>query len=322
MNRILRMIVTVSMLAGGLGMAPLAVAGASSHVVAVWTEPQAGYGFIDSAISAAHRRIDLSMYELTDPAIVAALIAAERRGVAVRVVLDKAYSGGYENQGAYAQLSAAHVDVRWAPASTIYHAKYMVIDEARAYVGTGNFTSQWYSSTRDFWVEDTAPADVAAIERVFGADVSGRAVSVANTSSLVWSPGAEGYLQALIGRAHHTLAIENEEMYSYGIEDALVAAAQRGVNVTVVMTQNSRDSSDLSYLSRHGVHVHLIAASGLYIHAKVICVDCSGSRGTVYIGSQNFSTASLDYNRELGLVTTAPAVVRAVASAVASDARR
>ena len=295
---------------------------AGARLVAEWTEPQAGYGFIDAAIARAHHSVDLSMYELNDPTIIASLVAAQHRGVRVRVVLDRAYHGGYENQNADAALARGGVLVRWAPASTIYHAKYMVVDDARAYVGTGNFTSQWYATTRDFWVEDTSPADVRAIERVFAADVSDRPVHVTNTASLVWSPGAEADLEALIGRAHHSLLIETEEMYSYGIEDTLVAAAQRGVSVTVVMTHSSYDASDLAYLVRHGVRVHETPTTGLYIHAKVICVDCAGGRGTVFVGSQNFSTASLDYNRELGVITNDPLVVRAIEATVRGDARR
>ncbi|MGC8509951.1 MAG: phospholipase D-like domain-containing protein [Acidimicrobiales bacterium] len=295
---------------------------AGARVVAVWTEPRAGYGFVDAAIAGARHSIDLSMYELTDPTIIAGLETAQRRGVRVRVILDRAYHGGDENQDAYAALSHGGVTVRWAPATTIYHAKYMVVDSARAYVGTGNFTSQWYTTTRDFWVEDTSPADVRAIERVFTADVTGRLVRVTNTASLVWSPGAEGYLEGLINRAHHSLLIETEEMYSYGIEDALVVAAQRGVRVTLVMTRSTSDASDLAYLASHGVHVVEVPTSRLYIHAKVICVDCIGGRGTAFVGSQNFSTASLDYNRELGVVTNDPLVVRAIDTTVRTDARR
>ncbi len=38
-------------------------------------------------------------------------------------------------------------------------------------------------------------------------------------------------------------------------------------------------------------------SSALYIHAKVIDVD--GAKA--FLGSENFSTASLEYNRELGV---------------------
>jgi hypothetical protein len=38
-----------------------------------------------------------------------------------------------------------------------------------------------------------------------------------------------------------------------------------------------------------------------------------------FIGSENFSTSSLDYNRELGLITTSPAVLGPLNSTLSSD---
>lgn len=53
----------------------------------------------------------------------------------------------------------------------------------------------------------------------------------------------------------------------------------------------------------------------LYIHAKTMVIDGT----TAFVGSQNFSTSSLDYNRELGVITTDPAVVEPVSATLAGD---
>ena len=63
----------------------------------------------------------------------------------------------------------------------------------------------------------------------------------------------------------------------------------------------------------------MLTSAQTYIHAKVICVDCSLQSGVVFIGSENFSTSSLSYNRELGVVTDSIAAIRAVRGAVSSD---
>jgi hypothetical protein len=39
----------------------------------------------------------------------------------------------------------------------------------------------------------------------------------------------------------------------------------------------------------------------------------------VFAGSENFSAASLDYNRELGIRTANPAVIKAIGATIASD---
>lgn len=304
-----------------IAVVPATSAGAASvGVIGEWTEPAAGYGFVTTAIDAARTSIDLSMYELDDPTIEAALVAREKAGVDVRVVLNSAYDGRSENAAAAAVLVRGGVEVTWAPSDQIFHAKYLVVDDRAAYVGTGNFTSYYYASTRDFWVEDTSASDVAAIVRVFNADDAGRPVSVSSNGSLVWSPGSTNALAGLIDSARHSLLVENEEMDSTAIEGALEGAARRGVDVVVVLTYDSQWSSALARLRAAGVHVTEAPTSGLYIHAKVICADCVGASGRVFVGSENFSVASLDYNRELGIITTAPRVVSAVEAAVRADA--
>ena len=94
-------------------------------------------------------------------------------------------------------------------------------------------------------------------------------------------------------------------------------ARRRGVDVEVVMTEDPEWTAALERLASAGVHVHVLGESQIYIHSKVICADCTATSGTVFIGSENFSTSSLSYNRELGVITSTPAAVRAVRAAVA-----
>jgi phosphatidylserine/phosphatidylglycerophosphate/cardiolipin synthase-like enzyme len=126
---------------------------------------------------------------------------------------------------------------------------------------------------------------------------------------------------SLIDAATTTLQVENEEMHSYAIDDALEVAARRGVDVTVVMTYSSEWTSAFDDLKAAGVHVRVDhGESPIYIHAKAICADCANGHGRAFVGSQNFSTSSLDYNRELGVVTSSPAVVTPLERIMAGDA--
>jgi cardiolipin synthase A/B len=291
----------------------------ASTVSGVWVEPTDGYGFLDTAIGSARRSIDLSMYEISDPTIERMLVTRAKAGVDVRVILNSAYDGRSENSAAASVLSAGSVHVVWAPSSQIFHAKYLIIDGTKAYLGTGNLVASDYLSTRDFWVEDVIPSAVSAIETTFDADFAGYGAAPHQATGLVWSPGSTRALVELISSAHHSLLVENEEMDSPSIESALEGAARRGVSVDVVMTEDPSWTSALDRLATAGVHIRLLSEAQMYIHAKVICSDCTASSGTVFIGSENFSTSSLSYNRELGVVTTTLAAVHAVRSAVDSD---
>jgi cardiolipin synthase A/B len=260
----------------------------------------------------------MTMYELADSQAVDILEADAARGVTVRVILDKDYSGASVNAAAYSELRSHRVQVHWAPADTIFHQKTITVDDHTSAIMTLNLTSEYYSSTRDFAVITTNHSDVAAIEQVFSTDWnnSGPPQTGPSVPNLVWSPGAEAPILALIESAQHSLLIENEEMDDADVTDALEAVARRGVDVEVVMTYSSSWASAFHDLVAAGVKVSTYSSdASLYIHAKVIVADGR----TAFVGSQNFSVSSLDYNRELGLITTDPSLVDPIAQTVTSD---
>jgi phosphatidylserine/phosphatidylglycerophosphate/cardiolipin synthase-like enzyme len=297
-----------------------AVAGAAASPFTVYVEPTAGFAPAYSFILSARHSLDMTMYELEDPIAEHDLAADASRGVDVRVLLDDAYSGARANQQAASVLAKARVQVKWAPSSVIVHQKTIVVDNVAALIMTANLTSQYYSTSADFLVEDRQAADVATIVQAFdddwGGDLTESAYQVpvrGQEGDLVFSPESESALVGLIVSARSSVETSNEEMGSRSIEDALEADARRGVNVEVLMTEDSSWDTAFGYLADAGVHIHLYpdSSSALYIHAKLIVVD--GTRA--YVGSINYSTSSMVYNRELGLITTSPAVVSPVAHA-------
>lgn len=135
-------------------------------------------------IGEAKHSLDMTMYELADPQVVSLLTAAHRRGVAVRVLLDRAGGGAGVNQAAFDQLSAQGVPVRWAPSAVTFHQKTLTADRTVSAILTGNLTAPYYPTNRDFVVFDRSPAAVSSIERTFTRDWNG----VAPTAFRAW-PG-------------------------------------------------------------------------------------------------------------------------------------
>jgi cardiolipin synthase A/B len=293
----------------------------SRPALRVLTEPAAGIGPIYDLITAARSSVELTMYELADPTAEADLAADATRGVDVRVILDQHLEKS-ANAAAYGYLTAHGVHVRWAPAGTTYHQKTLTVDDATSVIMTLNLVAADYPDTRDFAVIDTDHADVAAIVATFNADFAGAPITPADGADLVWSPtNAQASVLSVINGAARTLGVEDEEMDDPAVTSALAVAARRGVDVTITMTANPEWDQAFNQLARAGAHIRLYAddSGRLYIHAKAIVADADRSGQRVLVGSQNFSVASLDYNRELGILTSAPAVVKAIASTLASD---
>ena len=293
---------------------------APGHLSAL-VEPDQGIAPLYALIASAHRSLDLTMYELVDTKAALALEAAAGRGVNVRVVLDTNNERS-ANQPAYDELTAMGVHVVWADrryAST--HEKTLVVDGTTAAIMSLNLTSRYYADTRDYGVVDNDRADVAAIEQVFQADFAHQSITPSAATGLVWSPGSAPALLGLIDSATSTLLVENEEMVYTPVTSALARAAHRGVHVVVVMTDQPRWHPAFSTLVAAKVSVRTYTQNArLYIHAKAIVADAGTSHQRAFVGSENFSVASLTRNRELGLLTSDAGVVGTLATTITGDA--
>ena len=310
---------------GGGGSSPEVSApgpvSAGSGALTLLSEPQAGLGRVYTLINGARSSIDLTMYELIDTTAESDLAAAAKRGVDVRVILD-AHLERSRNTATYDFLKAHQVHVTWAPSATTYHQKTLTVDDKTSVVMTLNMVSADYAGTRDFAVIDREKPDVAAIAATFNADFAHAGITPPDGADLVWSPtNSQAAILAVINSAKHTLSVENEEMGDSAITKALEAAARRGVDVKIVMTEQSSWDSAFSALAGAGAHVRTYRNSNsvLYIHAKAVVADAGRSGEQMFVGSENFSVASLRYNRELGIRTTNNQVISAVATVLGDD---
>jgi phosphatidylserine/phosphatidylglycerophosphate/cardiolipin synthase-like enzyme len=293
--------------------------------------PAAGFGGFYAQIANAHRTIDMEMYELQDSTAERDLVAAAVRGVTVRVLLDKDFSGAKENRAAAAYLGASGVDVRWAPAGYIFHIKTTTFDGRISDISTANLVSKDYLTTRDAEIIDSDPPQVRAIERTFSNDWTAGAAGTPRSQTvqspgLIWSPNtgsgtAETALVREITSARDSVNFESEELSDPAIYQALAADAKRGVRCRVVMTRSSEWDAAFRVITTAGCLVHLFpdSSTALYIHEKLILDDQATAHESMLIGSQNASITSLTRNRELGIVLTrADGGADAIASASAT----
>jgi len=281
------------------------------------TEPDDHWKAVRDFIGSAKSTLDMTMYELADDTAQRDLAADAARGVTVRVILDQNRQKKH-NQPAFDYLSSHGVQVRWAPAGfKASHQKTITADRTASLILSGNLVSRYYARSRDFGVVDHDRADVAAIERVFQADFTGTAVTPSPGDDLVWSlSNTPDGLLSLINGAQFSLAVENDAMADNTVVAALAAAAKRGVDVTITMTDRARWKGAFDTLAEAGAQVSVYSRrDNLYIHAKVVIADGV----TAFVGSENFSDDAAGKNRELGLITADPAILSSLARTLCAD---
>jgi phosphatidylserine/phosphatidylglycerophosphate/cardiolipin synthase-like enzyme len=259
----------------------------------------------------------MTMYELEDTTAVNDLIALKNKGVTVRVILDRQHKSA--NNSAYTALTNAGVGVVWSSASFVYtHQKTITVDATKSLVLTGNLTSQYYATGRDYGVFTDDTRDVAAIEKVFNADYAGTSITPTDGDHLLWSPtDSRSRLLSVINSATKTLDVEELEFSDSTVVDAIAARAKAGVTVRVVLESPSSYSSEVSEIeAAGGTVVGYSDPNGFYIHAKAMVADYGLSTQEVEAGSMNISSNSLSNNRELGIILTGTGVAQSVATTV------
>ena len=117
-----------------------------------------------SKIGAATRSIEAEVYQFTLPSLAEALIDAHRRGVDVRVTVDRTSARGNASQ--VPTLAAAAVPLWCDPVHGIHHDKVLIVD--RHIVCTGSFN--WSRNAEHRNAENLICLDDPALAARYGAD--------------------------------------------------------------------------------------------------------------------------------------------------------
>jgi phosphatidylserine/phosphatidylglycerophosphate/cardiolipin synthase-like enzyme len=305
----------------------------------LYVQPRDGIGPILNAINGTKTSIRTKIYLLTESRqdVIDALVAATKRGVDVKILLEREPSGTVGgNTAIFLKLREVGLNVKLTtPFKFVFvHEKSFVIDGQLAIISTANITGSSFGANREYQVFlDDAPR-VSEVARVFDADWNNQEIDLRD-AKLVWSPSqttssglvrgnARARVLEIIRSAKRTLTLEQEGMADEEVIRELAAAVQRGVAVTLI--GSPADPLTDTYfvvgaqrLRAAGVRLRYLLTN--FVHAKVILAD--GERALV--GSINISGNSMDANRELGVVLSnaeAPEAVSALVTQLENDASR
>jgi phosphatidylserine/phosphatidylglycerophosphate/cardiolipin synthase-like enzyme len=311
-------------------------------------------------IEGAKLSIDLAQfYASNEPGsklekVVVAIEAALARGVRVRFLAEQKFVKIYPDT--LERLTRAGAVVRHFDLSSrgggILHAKYFVVDEREAFLGSQNFDWRALEHIYELGARVRQPAVVGALAAVFAVDWALAGGEPAPTApapaqpaeaTLVASPpallpaGVAWDLPRLVALIDGAKASVEVELLTYRADDdgaawdeleaPLIRAAARGVTVRLLLADWSKRKKTLAGLQRLArsskIELRLISVpawSGGFIpyarvaHAKLMVVD--GARG--WLGTSNWERDYFYQSRNVGLLLEDRAVVTQLAAFFAS----
>ncbi len=277
--------------------------------------PDDGVGSVLKAIAAAKKSIHIKMFLFSDQRLVRAVIAAHKRGVDARVMLNPARrSGESDNDGTRNKLKAAGVNVKDTnPAFQISHEKSMVIDESVAFIKSLNWAPKNFKETRDYAIITRNVDEVTEVLEGFNADWERKDFKIDDEASLIWCRGnGRQKLAGFIDEEKHYLYLQNERYQDVTIIEHLIRAKNRGVNVHLMSLPPHalkekkllEGVGGLRLMQDAGIKIHKL--KGLHLHAKMLRAD--GTRAIV--GSMNIAPGSFDERRELAIQVVDDHIIR------------
>jgi phosphatidylserine/phosphatidylglycerophosphate/cardiolipin synthase-like enzyme len=258
------------------------------------------------AIGQASNSIRVKMFVFSDSSLLESIVAAHRRGVKVRIMLNpERRSGEKENEETRRILTHAGVEVMDSnPAFDLTHEKSMVIDDRWAFIESLNWQTENLTTTRDYAVVTSHRHEVDEVIECFEADWTRAKFTPGDHSHLIWCIGnGRQRLGKLIDSAKHSLWLQNERYQDPVIIEHLVRANQRGVQIHVMARPPHKLKKDkliegvsgLRILEDIGVKIHKL--KHVKLHAKLLFAD----NARAIIGSINLAPGSFDSRRELAI---------------------
>ena len=266
-----------------------------------------------------------------------------------------------EQLKAIPNLDLRIIDFNKITGNGIVHAKYLAVDGKVAYIGSQNFDWRSFEHIHETGLKITEPAIVAQVQAIFEQDWQAQALTAkgsratvlnsktvpanyAQNAFLLASPNAynpagvgdsESGLPALLADAKSEVRIQllDYAPLSYGpnrtrpyyavIDNAVRAAAQRGVKIKLMVSAWNTEAPAIAYLKSlalvPNVEIRIVtiptASTGFIpfarvIHSKTMTVDGK----LAWVGTSNWAGGYFDLSRNLEVVLRNEAMAQRLAA--------
>lgn len=262
-----------------------------------------------SDIGQAERTIDVAVFDIDLRELTDALLAAKKRGVTVRLVVDSENLIAPEVAEVTGQMQQAGIAITFDEREAFMHNKFIVIDRRVLWLGSWNMTTNdtYRNNNNMLRLRSQLAADSyqkefqAMFEGLFGTRkpvLVHPAIRLDETPiDFYFSPedGVAQHVLAEIGRARRSIRFMAFSFTSDEIASAMVDRRRAGLSVQGVMERQNVEGTGAVFQQLADGGVDVLEDGNCYIlHHKVIIID----EQIVITGSYNFTNSAERSNDE------------------------
>ncbi|MDD3793490.1 MAG: phosphatidylserine/phosphatidylglycerophosphate/cardiolipin synthase family protein [Candidatus Gracilibacteria bacterium] len=251
-------------------------------------------------IENSKEKIYIEVYMFTENRIKTALIKAKKRGIDVKVILEKDPYMAYSiNDKTYNELKKNTIEVVWSNTKnySLNHSKMIIIDD-EIILSTGNLTYSTFTQNRDFFVFIKDKKILLDFLKIFDYDFNGIKNYVENENIVISPNNSRIKIEKLFENAKNEIKIYMQYLNDEEMNQKLLKLKEKdNLKIQIIIDETAINNETTKNLQNKGIEIKKLPKYKM--HSKAILID----NETIFIGSVNFSNYSLDKNRELGILT-------------------
>lgn len=255
-------------------------------------------------INNAQSRIYLETYILTETRIQDALKKAFTKWVDVQVILEKNPYMAYNiNNKSFNNLEKIWIPVVWSDSQdySFNHAKFIIID-SHFYISTWNYSYSTFKYNRDFFLKSDDSEILSKILEIYNFDFIWEEKHIYHPNIVLSPFNSRSIFEKYFDSATESIDLYFQYFKDKQLVEALINKQKSGVQVTAIIPKTALESNieTLNKMEKSWIIFHIMQKKKM--HSKVILID----KKYWFIWSVNFSSYSLDKNRELWLLIKNP----------------
>lgn len=264
---------------------------------------------ITNQIDNAKIRVYVEVYIFTEKRIKKALIDAKKRWLDVKVLLEKnVYLANNLNTATFKELEKNWIEIKYSNSDNyaLNHSKMMVIDE-QVMVSTANYSYSSFKYNRDFFLFLKNEKILKVFLDIFESDFNGTKKNIYQNNLLLSPFSSRKKIEYGIKNAKKTIQMYVENFSDKDIIQLLINKRKQWVRIQIIFPDLKKVSSnreEIKLFKDNNIDIKMIQKP--VIHAKSLLID----EKYLYLWSENFSSYSLDKNREIWLFIINSEIIR------------